>query len=202
MCCRSRTFFKFLAFTFIEIVIVKFQKMFMINECMNWSVEWLSVGKVARYGNFNVYHWNFKGFYSNYLNREEMNGGKYILRLQNRVVIDYPYSFFYILQREVIREGTYLTYLSVLTNRSSMYSGVGVKAERGKTDNISAASFPRMMSLWTQSMIAERAGSVPAWATESRKASLYKIFRTVKNILVHIPCTSVRILFMVSEKRC
>lgn len=81
-----------------------------------------------------------------------------------------------------------------------MYSGVGVKAERGKTDKISAASFPRMMSLWIQSMIAERAGSVPAWATESRKASLYKIFRTVKNSLVHIPYPSVRLVFTGSEK--
>ena len=83
-----------------------------------------------------------------------------------------------------------------------MYSGVGVRAERGKTDKISAASFPRIMSLWIQSMIAERAGSVPAWATESRKAFLHKIFGTVKNALVHIPYISVRVIFMVSEKRC
>jgi len=91
------------------------------------------------------------------------------------------------LQRDVTIEDSYLTCLSVLTKRSSMYSGVGVKAERGKTDKISAASFPCMMSLWIQSRIAERAGSVPAWATESRKASLHKIFRTVMNTLMHIP---------------
>jgi len=83
-----------------------------------------------------------------------------------------------------------------------MYSGVGVKAERGKTDKISAASFSLMMSLWIQSLIAERAGSVPAWATESRKASLQKVIRTLKNTSVHIPHTSVRVVFMVSENRC
>jgi len=83
-----------------------------------------------------------------------------------------------------------------------MYSGVGVKAERGKTDKISAASFSRMMSLWIQSLIAERAGSVPAWATESRKASLQKVSRTSKNTFVHIPYISVRMVFMVFEKRC
>jgi hypothetical protein len=50
-------------------------------------------------------------------------------------------------------------------------------------------------------MIAERAGSVPAWETESRKASLQKVIRTLKNTLVHIPYTFVRMVFMVSEKR-
>jgi hypothetical protein len=128
--------------------------------------------------------------------------GKYILRLcKIQLWLTTPTPFF-ILQRDVTSEDGYLTYLSVLTKRSSMYSGVGVKAERGKTDKISAASFPCMMSLWIQSMIAERAGSVPAWATVSRKASLHKSFRTVKNTLVHIQYTSVRIVFMVSEKRC
>jgi len=55
-CAVAQEPFKLVVFAFIEIVILQSQKIFMTNECMNWSVEWLSVENVARYGNFSIYH--------------------------------------------------------------------------------------------------------------------------------------------------